>query len=114
MQCQEALNRLCRFVNGIRLHTRPEWDFDKGTRFFMDKAWLAEAVARAECERGAFDPFYLRYTLGKKEILELRSECRSALKDKFDLRAFHDALLGCGSGPMPVMRALTRLKLGID
>lgn len=114
VQCQEALNRLCRFVNGIRLHTRPEWDFDKGTRFFMDKAWLAEAVARAECERGAFDPFYLRYTLGKKEILELRSECRAALKDKFDLRQFHDALLGCGSGPMPVMRALTRLRLGID
>jgi hypothetical protein len=114
VQCQEALNRLCRFVNGIRLHTRPEWDFEKGTRFFMDKAWLAEAVARAECERGAFDPFYLRYTLGKKEILELRSECRAALGDRFDLASFHDALLGCGSGPMPVMRALTRLKLGID
>jgi hypothetical protein len=114
VQLQEALNRLCRFVNGIRLHTRPNWDFDQGTRFFQSRAWLAEAVARAECERGAFDPFYLRYTLGKKEILELRAECKAALGSRFDLRAFHDALLGCGSGPMPAMRALTRLKLGID
>lgn len=114
VQLQEALNRLCRFVNGIRLHTRPNWDFDQGTKFFQAKAWLTEAVARAECERGAFDPFYLRYTLGKKEILELREECRTALGSRFDLREFHDALLGCGSGPMPVMRALTRLKLGVD
>lgn len=114
IQLQEALNRLCRFVNGIRLHTRPNWDFDQGTRFFQSRAWLTEAVARAECERGAFDPFYLRYTLGKKEILELREECRTALGARFDLREFHDALLGCGSGPMPVMRALTRLALGLD
>lgn len=114
VQLQEALNRLCRFVNGIRLHTDPTWDFDKGTAFFQQRAWLAEAVARAECERAAFDPFYLRYTLGKKEILELREECRRALGPKFDLRAFHDTLLGCGSGPMPEMRALTRLRLGID
>ena len=114
VQLQEALNRLCRFVNGIRLHTRPGWDFDQGTRFFQDRAWVAEAVARAECERGAFDPFYLRYTMGKKEILELREECLEALGARFDLKAFHDALLGCGSGPMPAMRALTRLRLGID
>ena len=113
VQLQEALNRLCRFVNGIRIHTRPNWDFDQGTEFFQSRAWLAEAVARAECERAAFDPFYLRYTLGKKEILELREECRAKLGGRFDLRAFHDALLGCGSGPMSAMRALTKLKLGV-
>jgi uncharacterized protein (DUF885 family) len=113
VQLQEALNRLCRFVNGIRLHTDPEWDFDRGTRFFEEKAWLAEAVARAECERGSFDAFYLRYTLGKKEILELRQECRDALGTRFDLRTFHDALLDCGSAPMESMRALARLALGV-
>lgn len=113
VQLQEALNRLCRFVNGIRLHTRADWDFDKGTEFFRERAWLAEAVARAECERAAFDPFYLRYTLGKKEILDLRGECRRRLGNRFDLRSFHDALLGCGSAPMPLMRKLTLHKLGI-
>ncbi len=113
VQLQEALNRLCRFVNGIRLHTQPDWDFEQGTQFFQERAWLAEAVARAEAERGAFDPFYLRYTLGKKEILELREECREALGARFTIKGFHDALLGCGSGPMPAMRALTRIRLGI-
>ena len=113
IQLQEALNRLCRFVNGIRLHTQPGWDFEKGTKFFKEKAWLAEAVARAECERGAFDPFYLRYTLGKKLILELREECRRRLGARFDLRNFHDTLLGLGSGPMPGLARLTRLKLGM-
>ena len=113
IQLQEALNRLCRFVNGIRLHTDPGWDFVRGTKFFVEKAWLAEAVARAECERGAFDPFYLRYTLGKKEILDLREECRRKLGPRFDLRRFHDALLCCRSGPMPDMKRLTRLALGV-
>ena len=89
-------------------------NFDQGTRFFQEKAWLAEAVARAECERASFDAFYLRYTLGKKEILELREECRAQLGGRFDLLAFHDALLGCGSAPMPFMRALTRLQLGLE
>ena len=102
-QLQEALNRLCRFVNCIRLHTRDDWDFAAGTRFFVEQAWLAEAVARAECERAAFDPFYLRYTLGKRDLLALRAECRARLGAGFDLRRFHDAVLDCGSAPMPLL-----------
>jgi uncharacterized protein (DUF885 family) len=113
VQLQEALVRLCRFVNGIRVHARTGWSFDDGTRFFTDRAWLTEAVARAECERAAIDPFYLRYTLGKQRILELREECRRRLGARFDLRAFHDALLGCGSGPMPCLRTLTIDALGV-
>jgi uncharacterized protein (DUF885 family) len=113
VQYQEALNRLCRFVNGIRLHTRPGWSTEDGTRFFEENAWMTTAVARAESERGTFDAFYLRYTLGKKLILELRDECRKKLGSAFTLKGFHDALLGAGSAPMPAMAALTRLRLGI-
>jgi uncharacterized protein (DUF885 family) len=113
VQLQEALNRLCRFVNGIRLHTRPDWSTENGTKFFAENAWMTTAVARAESERGTFDPFYLRYTLGKKMILKLREECRSKLGPKFSLKAFHDALLGVGSAPMPAMAELTKLKLGV-
>jgi len=113
IQLQEALNRLCRFVNGIRLHTRPDWSTEDGTAFFREKAWMTEAVARAESERGTFDPFYLRYTLGKKLILDLREECRRKLGSRFSLKGFHDALLGCGSAPMPALARLTRLRLGV-
>src|SRR5262249_40059096 len=113
VQLQEALNRLCRFVNGIRLHTRADWGTEDGTAFFREKAWMTDAVARAESERGTFDPFYLRYTLGKKLILDLREECRRALGSRFSLKAFHDALLGCGSAPMPALARLTRIRLGL-
>ncbi len=113
VQLQEALSRLCRFVHCIRLHCREDWGFADGTRFFMEQAWQTEAVARAECERAAFDPFYLRYTLGKKAILELRAECRSTLGPRFDLKRFHDAMLDSGNAPMPLMRRLTLRALGI-
>src|SRR2546428_11349650 len=48
IQLQEALNRLCRFVNGIRLHTRKSWTTEDGTAFFKEQAWMTTAVARAE------------------------------------------------------------------
>lgn len=113
VQLQEALTRLCRVVNGIRMHTRERWSFEDGTRYFREQAWLSEAVARAESERAAIDPFYLRYTLGKKLIFDLRAECEAALGSAFDLRAFHDTLLGVGSGPMSAMRDLVKLALRV-
>jgi len=38
--------------------------------------------------------------VGMLKILELRERAKSALGDKFDLRDFHDAVLG--NGPMPL------------
>jgi len=65
VQLQEALTRLCRFVNGLRIHTRPGWNFDRGTEFFREQAWVTEAVARSECERAAFDPFSFSRSPGR-------------------------------------------------
>jgi len=42
----------------------------------------------------------LAYKLGQLEILKLRQEARGKLGDKFDLRAFHDEIVG--SGPLPL------------
>jgi uncharacterized protein (DUF885 family) len=41
----------------------------------------------------------LGYTIGQLKILELREKARSALGDRFDIRRFHDAVLG--AGPLP-------------
>ena len=54
-QLAEALVRLARFVVGIRLHTE-DWSVEQGVRFFRDEAFLEEASARREAERGTFDP----------------------------------------------------------
>jgi uncharacterized protein (DUF885 family) len=46
------------------------------------------------------------YAIGLIEILRLRAAAEAALGDRFDLRSFHDALLGSGSVPLPVLREL--------
>lgn len=45
----------------------------------------------------------LSYELGYLRILALRHEAEQALGAKFDLRAFHDAVLELGSVPLPVL-----------
>ena len=59
----------------------------------------------SEARRGAMDPTYLVYTLGKWHILDLRDELKQRLGPQFDLRAFHDAFLSEGPSPLPVVRA---------
>jgi uncharacterized protein (DUF885 family) len=45
----------------------------------------------------------LAYKLGQLEILKLRESARQKLGDKFDLRAFHDEVLGNGALPLDVL-----------
>ncbi len=54
-QLAEALVRLARFIVGIRLHA-DDWSVEQGVRFFRNEAYLEEANARREAERGTFDP----------------------------------------------------------
>ena len=54
-QLAEALVRLARFVVAIRLHCE-DLSVEQGMRFFRDEAFLEEATARREAERGTFDP----------------------------------------------------------
>jgi uncharacterized protein (DUF885 family) len=45
----------------------------------------------------------LAYKLGQLEILKLRQEARQRLGSKFDLRAFHDEVIGWGPLPLDVL-----------
>jgi uncharacterized protein (DUF885 family) len=45
----------------------------------------------------------LAYKLGQLEILKLRESARQKLGDKFDLRAFHDEILGNGALPLDIL-----------
>lgn len=104
-QLAEALVRLARFIVGIRLHTE-DWSVEQGVRFFRDEAYLEEANARREAERGTFDPTYLVYTAGKLALLKLRHDWQEQQGSKASLRAFHDALLTHGSAPFWALREL--------
>ena len=50
---------------------------EQGVRFFRDEAFLEEASARREAERGTFDPSYVLYSLGKLMLLKLREDYKA-------------------------------------
>ena len=75
-------------------------------RFFRDEAFLEEATARREAERGTFDPTYLVYSIGKLMMLKLRRDYKEQQGAKFSMRAFHDAVLAQGNAPFWAHRRL--------
>jgi uncharacterized protein (DUF885 family) len=54
----------------------------------------------------------LAYKIGQMKISELRAKAKARLGDRFDLRTFHDALLGAGALPLPVLE--TRMDAWIE
>ncbi|MHB1844639.1 MAG: DUF885 domain-containing protein [Deltaproteobacteria bacterium] len=102
---QWALVRLCRYLVGIRMHTRG-MSLDDGVRFFEKEAYMTHANALREAQRGTADPIYLYYALGKLEIEKLRSDYKAKLGPAFSLEGFHDALLSIGAPPIPVAREI--------
>jgi uncharacterized protein (DUF885 family) len=104
-QLAESLIRIARLVVAIRLHAE-DISVEQGVRFFRDEAFLEESTARREAERGAFDPGYVVYTLGKMMLLKLREDYRAQAGDAFSLKAFHDTLLHNGLATFHVHRQL--------
>ena len=104
-QLAEALVRLARFVVAIRLHCE-DLSVEQGMRVFRDEAFLEEATARREAERGTFDATYLVYSVGKLAMLKLRRDYKEQQDGRFSLRAFHDAVLAQGSAPFWAHRRL--------
>ena len=109
-QLAEALIRLVRFIVCIKLHAE-DMSVEQGVRYFRDEAYMEEGSARREAERGAFDPTYLVYSVGKLMLLKLRQDYKAQQGKAFSLRSFHDTLLGQGTAPFWLHR---QLMLGDD
>jgi uncharacterized protein (DUF885 family) len=102
-QLSEALVRDCRYVVGIKLHTKG-MTVEEGAKLFVDQCFQEPAVAYVEARRGTFNPTYLYYTLGKLEIQELAAEyIRTKGKT---LKEFHDAFIAQGALPIPLVRRI--------
>ena len=102
-QLQEALLRDCRYVVGVKLHTAG-MTVEEGAKVFEEKGFQEPANAYEEARRGAYNPTYLYYTLGKLQILELRDEYRK-LKGG-TLRDFHDVFVQQGGLPIALVRQI--------
>jgi uncharacterized protein (DUF885 family) len=102
-QLSEALLRDCRYVVGIKLHTRGMTVAD-GAKLFTEQCFQAPAIAYVEARRGTFNPTYLYYTLGKLEIQELAADYMR--EQRATLKQFHDAFVAQGALPIPLVRRI--------
>jgi uncharacterized protein (DUF885 family) len=105
-QLTEALLRDCRWVVGIKEHTQGLSVQDGAKQYFTDRCFQQPANAYEEARRGAYDPTYLYYTLGKLEIYKLRADYRKAKGSAFTLREFHDQFVQQGGVPIPLIRRI--------
>lgn len=101
-QLDAALKRDCRYIAAMRMHTQG-MSVDEATQLFMRYAHMAEHPARQEALRGTWQPGYLAYTLGKLMFLKLREDLKQQQPD-FNLKVFHDACVGNGVPPVPLLR----------
>lgn len=104
-QSDEALLRLCRLCVAIKTHCE-RMSLDAATKFFQDNCYYEEKPARQEATRGAYDPGYLYYTLGKLQILKLREDYKRQEGPRYSLQRFHDELLRHGMPPIRLLREI--------
>jgi hypothetical protein len=102
-QLMDALLRDCRFLASLGLHCHGI-PMEEAIQIFMRTGFLSELPATREATRGAWDPLYLNYTLGKLLIYQLRQQLST--HPGFSLKKFHDAFLGCGDLPLPLIGEL--------
>jgi uncharacterized protein (DUF885 family) len=98
-----SLMRAARLVLDTGLHAFG-WSREQAVGFYQAHVPLPAEFLAAEVDRYLVMPGQaLAYLTGKLEILRLRGEVEQRFGDRFDLPAFHAALLDHGSLPMPVL-----------
>lgn len=77
---------------------------ERGAKLFEEKGFQEPANAFEESRRGAYNPTYLYYTLGKLMIYKLRADYQQAQGPAYSLQRFHDEFLKQGPLPLKLMR----------
>ena len=95
--------RAVRLVVDTGIHARG-WTRQQAIDFFKDNAAKTELDIVNEIDRYIGNPGQaLAYKIGQLKILELRRHAEQTLGGRFDIRAFHDALLGGGALPLEIL-----------
>ena len=102
------LHRAARLVVDTGLHWKG-WSREQAIRYLVEERGQTEAGATVAVERYMSDPGQaLAYKIGELEILKLREEAKSTLGERFDLRDFHEAVLGGGQLTVGLLRERVR------
>lgn len=100
---QDDMLRAIRLVVDTGFHYK-HWSRQQVVDFFHDHSAIDEPEVQSETDRYmAWPAQALGYKIGQLEILKLRQYSKDQLGDKFDVRAFHDEVLGGGAMPLDVL-----------
>jgi uncharacterized protein (DUF885 family) len=98
--------RSCRLVVDTGLHARG-WSRQQAIDFMVANVPVAAELIVVEVDRYVAIPGQaLGYKVGQLEIQRLRRGAEAAQGEAFDIKAFHDTVLGSGSVSLPVLRQL--------
>ena len=99
----DEMLRAIRLVVDTGIHDK-HWTREQVVQFFRDHSSSADAGIQSETDRYiAWPAQALAYKVGQLTILRLREQAKQQLGDRFDIRAFHDEVLGAGALPMDVL-----------
>ena len=104
--------RAIRLVIDTGIHTMG-WTRDQAIDYFKTNAAKTEHDITVEVDRYIVWPGQaLAYKIGELKIKELRAYATTTLGSRFDLRAFHDQVLGAGAVPLDVLEG--RIRAWVD
>jgi len=95
--------RAIRLVVDTGLHAKG-WTEEQAVQYFIANSPTAEAQIRSEIRRYIVLPGQATaYKIGMLKILELRARAQAALGPRFDIRRYHDTVLGGGALPLSIL-----------
>ena len=99
--------RACRLVIDVGLHTKG-WTREQAVSYLADNTALSLHEVNTEVNRYISWPGQaLSYKMGELKIREMRTKAETALKEDFDVRAFHDMVLSNGSVTLSILGKMT-------
>lgn len=103
---QAEMFRAVRLVVDTGLHRR-RWSMERAMDYMADKTGMAPSAVRTEIQRYLVQPGQATsYKIGHLKLVEILERARERLGEDFDIRAFHDVVLGNGALPLQVLEAV--------
>ena len=95
--------RAARLVVDTGIHAK-KWSYEQAVGFMLENTGLPRQMVETEVARYIVWPGQATaYEIGMLKILEVRQKAMDALGAKFDLKEFHNVVLGNGSMPLEVL-----------
>ena len=100
--------RACRLVVDTGIHALG-WSRRQAIDYMLANSPMRESHVSAEIDRYIVSPGQaLSYMLGRLEIQRIRANAEATLGERFEIKAFHDTVLGSGSLPLTTLDRVVR------